>query len=175
MPSTLSNIATQARGMVSGIVPDEYRQSLPIPGLQGDQVILDYLFLPTQRLPAGQELFPPKVCVRFTHDGQFVRALAIDANRLLPGHQPGVALGLANLLEKLTYNEYLERSERYLNLLSQWCHLRQQGNSAGFGRQQAQETLSLFQEISEAPLRDYYQNWGREFFQSLRQISQSMT
>lgn len=170
--TTIQEIVNDARGMVLGVIPDEYRQSLPIPCMLGNQVVLDFLFLPTSRLAAGQALFPPKVCVRFTHDGDFVRALTINEDELLPGHQQGHSLGSAYLLEKLSYDEYLQHRDRYLNLISQWCQLRQQGLAAQFGKQHALETLNLFEQVSEGPLRDYYQKWGRDFFQSLQQISQ---
>lgn len=170
---TMQNITKQARGMVLGIIPDEYRQSLPIPCLLGNRIAVDFLFLPTQRIAKGQELFPPKICVRFTAEGTFVRAFTIFADELLPGHQAGVALGAAHLLESMNYDEYMQRRNRYLDLLSSWCLLRQQNRLDQFGSQQAQETLALFQAISEKPLRDYYLLWGRDFFRSLHQLSQN--
>lgn len=164
-------IYKSARIQVGQFVPDEARQSFPIPVRRSDGIKLIFLFCPSFNSPAGSQMYPPNYLVRLdVLTGKMEERKKVAPQDFAQTHNPNEPVGLFVLPRRVSVNEYLEKRARLFELYDDLLPAFAAGKAASNSeiRRQATEFVSLFSLLKEPPLIDYYAAVGREFFDWLR-------
>jgi hypothetical protein len=163
-----------ARMRSSGTIPDEWRQSLPIPVRRNNRLHLAFFFVPTVKKPgAPVELGPPDYMVTLrVADGRLETLQSLDGARS-PDAPPDTSIGTFGLPEGMTAEEFLNRQ---LELFAAYDVLLPLFDSAETnvgqnGRDWAKHFQRLFEMVSEPPLRPFYNSFGGEFFAWLKEVA----
>jgi hypothetical protein len=174
-PKTTVELVKLARIYSSGVVPDEFRQSLPIPVRTPAGTGFRFFFCPAQARPKEPtQLAPPAHALLLQAEhGQFVELRAVnsaDFGQKHPAHQP---IGSVAMPAGWNYETYLEHQTRFYKLVDYLLpYFTAQTNSLSQeGRHFAREYLDLFQKLSEPPLLPYYESAGETFFAWIRRVA----
>lgn len=178
MPSTntlsYSDLMRLGRLHVMDRVPEQSRQSLPIPVRINGALRVAFFYAPSQVLPGVNRLAPPNFVAWFDP----VTGALLTSQKVTPqdfGHLREATdfIGEYRLPKEMTVNQYLVARERlfdlYANLVPTWMT----GTQHRTVDQQllAQEFLRSFDSISEPPLIPYYHALGKEFFDWVQVIA----
>ena len=168
---SFGDLYKKARIASGGVVPDEARESLPLPVLEKNQLYVDFLFFPS-RLDGkgGVELMPPSHRVRLAPDGDLIFCEAVDVARLRPGHRPFQVLGTFAMPPGMTAKEFLEQRARFEQLLVPLCAAFQKHDLDEKLSAQAKELSQIMGVIREKPVLDYYQIFGKQFLAYLHEL-----
>jgi hypothetical protein len=162
---SFAELAKQGRILSSGVVPDESRQSLPIPVFHQSRVAVDFLFFPSMLDgDGGVQLAPPQHKIRLDLSGRLLTLEAIPDGSLLKGHKPLEFIGTYRMPNGWKADDYLRRQARLYELLDSL--------SVEFGSEKQsqpndklkRECRELYSELIEPPVKDYYVRYGDEFF-----------
>ena len=166
-----SDLMRFGRQLVMDRVPEQSRQSLPIPVQVDHALTIAFFYAPSQILPGVNRLAPPHFMAWLNPTtGTLVTLKRVTPQDFGQSHGADDLIGEFRLPEGMTANQYLAERERlfglYANLVPAWMADTKPGNSSL--RMQAQEFLRSFAKISEPPLIPYYYAIGREFFEWVR-------
>lgn len=155
------------RMRVSGTVPDEDRESLPIPVRHGGSLYVLFLFFPSINRPGqpSQLGAPAYVATLRAADGHLESLQSLGASG-------GGTIGSFGLPEGMTAPEYLERQQELFAAYDVLLPAFERGDTdlGASGREWAAYGRQLFDIVSEPPLRPYYAQYGAEFFAWLARI-----
>jgi hypothetical protein len=155
------------RQTASGTVPDEWRQSLPVP-VRRDGLSVVFFFVPQRARPGQPNLLgAPDYRSRLrAGDG---RLLSLDSvgHDPVPGEAtPNDVIGEFGLPPGVTAAEFMERQQELFAAYDVLLPFFADGETTlgANGRDWARHFLQLFELLSEPPLRPYYTQYGGEFF-----------
>ena len=165
----------EARIKASSVVPDEARQSLPIPVMRNSRLQVDYLFAPNQlSAVTGEMLFTPTWQISFDwKNGDLLELQKVSPAYYGIHQEAGQEIGRMSLPEGMDAMEFLARRKRLLELCDHLFDAFASGDTAPTNKEQAREYRSLFNDVSEPPLLPYYESRGREFFQWIDKLVRS--
>ncbi len=177
VPSSIISFAELmklGRSLVMDRVPEQSRQSLPVPVRVNGALRIGFMYSPSQALPNVTRLAPPHfVAWLDPADGTLsdVRAVTPQAFRRTDG--AGELLGQFSLPQGMDANQYLAARERlfwlYEQLVPAWfADPRAERKDL---RPLAMEFIRSFSLLSEPPLAPYYDSLGAEFFTWVRSIA----
>jgi len=157
-----------ARMRSSGAVPEQYRQSLPVPILRDGSTWLAFFYCPSMFLPGKPvQLKAPRF--RLTLDprtGSLVELKAVTAREFGIRDTGDHFIGTFGLPQGMTAADYMAKLARFCTLLDQLLPL--YGGPAPSAspslKRISNELHHLFLELSEPPLHPYYQALGKDFF-----------
>jgi hypothetical protein len=156
-----------ARQTASGTVPDEWRQSLPVP-VRRDGLSVVFFFLPQQARPGEPNLLgAPDYRSRLrASDGRLLSLESVEPSSLPGSPSPNDVIGTLAMPPGMTAAEFLQQQQElfaaYDVLLPAFS--RGETDLGQNGRDWARRFLGLFDLLSEPPLRPYYTQYGGEFF-----------
>lgn len=157
----------QARILVSDKVPEQTRQSLPIPAQLVEGLHVGFMFAPSQAMPGVNRLAPPNwVAWMQPSTGALAALKPVTPTSLGLQHDPRQMIGEFRLPTGMSAEAYLVERRKlmdlYATLMLAW--------DGGLTSQQpglkapAAEFLRLFGLVSEGPLIPYYHALGAPFF-----------
>jgi hypothetical protein len=164
----MANLYQLARMRASGAIPDEARQSLPIPVRAPGGVQVLFFFAPAQlSAREGLRVAPPDYLERIDPvTGALVELRAVKPAEFGQRHAPNQPLGSVALGPDLAPEQYVAlRSDLFAlfdRLLPAFA-----ANEARPGdalRRDARELRAAFERLREEPLAPYYAAIGAEFF-----------
>ena len=156
-----------ARVRASGTIPDEGRQSLPIP-VRAGHMHVQFFFCPTQLSPReGLRLAPPNYLERIdVETGALIDLRAVKPAEFGQRHGADEPIGAIVLPPDLTPERYVDLRTRlfqlYDRLMPQFAAGATRPSDAM--RDDAREFRLLFDRLREAPLAEYYAAVGADFF-----------
>jgi hypothetical protein len=172
MPTTTlmsaAQLATTAGALTSQTIPDEARQSLPIPVRNAGSLTIAFFYCPSAATPQGEKMYPPRFLLWL--DPTTGRML--ELKRVTPGDfgrndARDQMLGLLRLPDGMTADQYLEQQAAlfaiYDALLPEFAHPQQPTSNAT--RSAAKKFNALFHVLREPPVDAYYEAVGHDFFQ----------
>ena len=165
-----------ARVHVSEKVPDQSRQSLPVPAHLNESLCIAFFFSPAQSLPGVTRLAPPNFIAWLRREsGELAQLQAVTSKTFGLKHAPGELIGEFRLPAGMTADLYLTERGRlfdlYPALVTAW-NGKMPPQQPGL-KPSAQEFLRLFGLISEPPLIAYYHALGSKFFEWVRAAARS--
>ncbi len=144
-------------------LPDEYRQSYPIPVKDGRHPQLVFLYCNAVLKPGtGQYLYPPSHRAVVDAGGKFEKLEAISPQRLGVAHEADKALGVHTAPKGLAPEQALKKQERLYQLYDRLLPAFATGETGV--KEEAAEFRELFVLLAEKPLEPYYRAVGKEFF-----------
>jgi len=173
-PKTFAELSSLARTYTMGAVPEQYRQSLPMPVWTQGGVETEFFFAPALARPKRPvDLYPPGFAILLRGDGSLITLWKVAPPDFGLNHDPGQALGQFGLPDGWTYEDYNRRHAQLLASLDILLPQYAARNSRPGGETvlAARHFLQLFQEISEPPFSPYYEAIGRDFFTWARTIA----
>ncbi|HNT39612.1 MAG TPA: hypothetical protein PKO45_10890 [Rubrivivax sp.] len=165
------------RSLVADQVPDQSRQSLPVPvPARAERPLrVAFMYCPAQALPGVNRLAPPNQLAWL--DPIHGTLLAVQAVTPASFGQPDAArelLGEFRLPVGVTAESYLALRERLLQLydllLPQWAQWSPAVERPVL-QANASEFLQVFGKVGEPPLIPYYYSLGRAFFDWVREVA----
>jgi len=170
MTPSYSDLMRYGRMHVMDKVPEQSRQSLPVPVRVNGGLRVAFFYAPAQMMPGVNRLTPPHfVSWLDPNTGALLELRAVTPKDFGQAHGPNDLIGEYRLPEGVTPNQYMAERERlfglYSNLVPAWMSGAQPGAEH---RLLAQEFLRSFGAVSEPPLIPYYHALGKEFFQWVR-------
>jgi hypothetical protein len=171
---SFSEIMKLGRSLVMDRIPEQSRQSLPVPVRASEGFHVAFLYSPSQALPNETRLAPPHfVALLDPVTGKLAGVRHVTPQTFGQAHEPDALIGTFKLAPGTDYKEYLAERERlfrlYERLVPEWA------GHASTARQDlrplAAEFLRLFSLLSEPPLEPYYNSLGAEFFAWVRAIA----
>jgi hypothetical protein len=172
----MKELVRLARMRASGTIPDESRQSLPIPIRRNGRLFVAFLFVPTVKKPGApvQLGAPDYIATLRVSDGRLesLQSLEADPTGALPA-DPSHSIGTFGLPDKMTAEEYVKRQAELFAAYDVLLPLFERPEDAvgQNGRDWARYFQDLFQAVSEPPLRPYYESFGAEFFRWVSQAA----
>lgn len=163
----LEALMRQARILVSDKVPEQSRQSLPIPARLAKGLHFGFMFAPSQAMPGLNRLAPPNwVAWLEPSTGALAALQAVTPASFGQQHDPRQMIGEFRLPPGMNAEAYLAERHKLLDLYTTvvlaW--------DGGLPPQQpglqapAAEFLRLFGLLAEGPLIPYYYALGTAFF-----------
>lgn len=152
-------------------VPEQSRQSLPVPVRTNGKLQVAFFFAPAQILPGLNRLAPPHFIVWLDPaNGNLIDVKEVTPQDFGQSHGAKDMIGEYRLPEGLTADAYVLERERLFGLYGNLVPLWMSGTEgdAAARRILAQEFLRLFGVVSEPPLIPYYHALGRPFFDWVR-------
>jgi hypothetical protein len=155
-------------------LPDETRQSYPIPVRDGESLRLVFLYSNGVLKPGtGQILYAPNYrAVIDAKSGKFETLQTTSSQQLGVSHDDTKPIGTVKAPAELTPQETLSKQQRlyhlYDALLPAYASGREEGNSQT--QELAKEFRQIFNLLSEEPLRAYYKAVGADFFGWLEKV-----
>ena len=168
----------QARILVADKVPEQSRQSLPIPARLSKGLHVGFMFAPSQAMPGLNRLAPPNwVAWLLPSTGTLAALQPVTPALLGQQHDPRQMIGEFRLPAGMTAEAYLIERHKlldlYATLMPAW--------DGGLPPQQpglkgpAAEFLRLFGLLSEPPLIPYYHALGAPFFDWTRATASAIS
>jgi hypothetical protein len=166
-----ADLATTAGSVTSQSVPDETRQSLPIPVRHAGTLAVTFFYCPAAARPQGARMYPPRFWLWLDP----TTGAMLELKRVTPGDfgrndARDQMLGVLVLPEGMTQNQYLEQKAAlfalYDALLPEFAH--PQSFVSAATRSAARKFDALFYRLREPPVAAYYETIGQEFFQWVR-------
>jgi hypothetical protein len=170
-----SELMRLGRAHVTDRVPEQSRQSLPVPARRGGRLQVAFMYNPTLTRPGRSWMAPPDAVAWLDPvSGALAAVTAVTPADFGQQHPPGEMLGEFQLPQGLTADQYLDLRQRlfplYDLLLSAWS-----GNlpasAPALLQGAAREFLQIFGQVSEPPLLPYYHALGTEYFQWVRALA----
>ena len=152
-------------------VPEQSRQSLPVPVRSQQALRIGFFYAPALILPGVNRLAPPHfVAYLDAATGALLEITPVTPKHFGMSHAENTPIGDFRLPESMNAQAYLLERERlfglYSNLVPPWLDAVAPGRSDL--RVLAQEFLRSFGVISEPPLIPYYHALGRDYFDWVR-------
>ena len=170
---TFDDLCTLARRYSMSVVPDQDRESLPVPVLLGSKAGVEFFFAPSRPRPKQPaDLFPPTFAILLDPDGSFIRLWRVFPSDFGRNDDPSGQLGQFGLPEGWTFEEYNRRHARLLQCLDLLLPQFAKNSRAGEVKATAREYLAIFKELMEPPLAPYYDAVGKAFLAWVRAASQ---
>jgi hypothetical protein len=170
---TFEDISKLARTYSMGAVPDEDRQSLPIPVRLDSGTAIEFFFAPAHARPKQPvDLFPPAFAITLHTDGSLIRLWRVAPRDFGLNHDQAQPVGQFGLPEGWTFEEYNRRHARLLQCLDLLLPQFAKNSRAGEVKAAAREYLAIFKELMEPPLAPYYEAVGKAFLAWVRAASQ---
>jgi len=172
---TIESLFRIGRVRASGAIPDEGRQSLPIPVRAPAAIHVLFFFCPTQLSPReGARIAPPNYLERIdAATGSLIELRAVEPSDFGLRDAPNEPIGAIRLDDDMTPERYLELRTAlfglYDRLLPHFAAGRAQLGDES--RNDAREFQAIFARLREAPLAEYYTAIGAEFFGWLATVS----
>jgi hypothetical protein len=171
---SFSELMKLGRSLVNDRVPEQSRQSLPVPVRTGGDVRVAFMYAASQPLPNQTRLAPPHfISLIDPVAGTLVDLRPVTPQSFGQSHGPKEMIGTFSLPQGMDYHAYLAERERlfrlYERLVPAWA-----GSSPAERqdlRRLAQEFLRAFSVISEPPLAPYYDSLGADFFGWVRETA----
>jgi hypothetical protein len=171
---SFAQLSGLAHNYSTGVIPDEYRQSLPIPVRLDSEFAIEYLFVPAHIRPKEPvELFPPAFALTIRADGGFIRLWRVSPRDFGLNHDPNQPIGRFGMPDGWTYENYDRHSARLLETLDTLFprFTTPDLRSSAETRTAAREFLAEFKQLMEPPLSPYYEAVGKLFFTWVRTAS----
>lgn len=162
------------RTLVADTVPEQSRQSLPIPVRANGQLQVIFLYCPAQAMPGVVRMAPPHFMTRLEPSVESLLSVtAVSPAYFRQPHSPDELIGEFRLPEGMTGEQYLTMRERLFALYDQLAPAFASDTRAARTdlKPAAVAFLRMFTLLSEPPIRAYYEVSGAEFFSWLRSIS----
>jgi hypothetical protein len=176
MPSTVSfaDLMTRGRSLVMDRVPEQSRQSLPVPLRVNGALQVAFMYSPSQALPNLVRLAPPHfVAWLDPASGALVDVQEVTPQTFRQTHGAADLLGQFSLPPGIGLNEHLAQREHLFHLYEQlvpaWF-ADPRGERKDL-RPIATDFIRTFALVSEPPLAPYYDSLGAEFFNWVRAIA----
>ncbi|MGH8219317.1 MAG: hypothetical protein ACREUT_12265 [Steroidobacteraceae bacterium] len=156
-------------------VPEQSRESLPIPVRGPGGLTVAFFFCPSLAIPrAGVKMAPPHYLVTLDPSTGRVRELrAVVPAEFGRRDAPDAPLGLFNLPAGMTPAQYLEQRGTlfvlYDRLLPAFAHPHEPVSA--LTRAAAKQFGELFAVLEEPPVAPYYNAVGRDFFDWLQEAA----
>jgi hypothetical protein len=166
--TTLGRTATQAS------VPEQSRQSLPIPVRDVAGVAVAFFFCPSLVTPkegGGVKMAPPHFLLLLDPtNGQIRELTPVTPASFGRNDAPDSLLGMFRLPDGMTAAQYLQQRGALFALYDQLLprFAQQQPPSSADLRPAARKFEALFRLLREPPVEAYYEAVGHEFFQWVR-------
>lgn len=168
---SIKELFDQARIQTSGIVPDESRQSMPLPNLIEGTLRVSFFFCPAVVTPQeGAKLIPPNlVCHMDPVTGTLIELRAVTPSDFGQSDDPSKELGRYTMPTGMTPIEYVNKRSRLFELYDQLLPVfsGKSHKSKSDVHLTIEEFKKSFDELSEPVLRTYYRNGAAEFFKWL--------
>ena len=152
---------------VSSFLPDQSRQSLPIPQFKQSQPILACFFCPSSISPEkGASLAPPDFVVQIDpSNGEILQASNVTPAYFGNKDKAATEIGVFTLPPGVDVMAFLALKTEFFDCCDQllpwfWTKRKAPSSSA----KTAKRLLEIFNIISEPPLKTYYQSSGSDFF-----------
>lgn len=164
----VTEIVRLAHMNASGVVGDQSRQSLPIPVISGNKLLIKFFFCPSLALPKQPvKLNPPNYIISLSAEyGRFEALRFVEPKQFGEQHGSSEYIGDFSLPDGMTVEAYMLKQNRlyeiYDLLLPVFFSNNQ--NSEKDVIPLAKEFTQLFRILSESSLRAYYRSVGDDFF-----------
>lgn len=170
-----SELMRLARSHVMDRVPEQSRQSLPVPAVREGLVQIAFMFSPSQALPGVARMAPPDMIAWLNPlDGNLRSISRVTPADFGQSHSARDLLGEFRLQPGITAEFYLNLRERlfelYDTLVPAWAASKSLQATPAL-QAVAREFLQVFGQVSEPPLLPYYHALGRDYFETVRRIS----
>lgn len=174
---TFSQLMKLGRTQAGDRIPEQSRQSLPVPvPARSDRpVSIAFMFCPSQALPGVNRLAPPNAMVWLDpRNGELLAIKPVTPQSFGQTHNPREPLGEFRLAEGMTGDQYLALRERlfqlYELLYPAWAKDAAPQAHATL-QAAAREFLQVFGQVSEPPLIPYYYTLGVAYFDWVRAVA----
>lgn len=156
-------------------LPDETRQSFPIP-VRGDKGLrVAFLYCPAKVVAfEGVSLMPPHYVTHVNaQTGKFEEMKEVSPGDFGQKHPPDQFMGKFQMPKGMTSEGYVAQQKRLYKLydLLMPPFAADQKSGSEELKKSAKEFLELFQRLSEPPLQPYYQAAGKDFFSWLEKVA----
>ena len=170
-PKTFAELSRMARDYTMGAVPEQFRQSLPIPVTGPSGVEVEFFFAPALARPKQPvELYPPGFAITLRPDGSLVMLWKCAPRDFGLNNDPSQSMGQFGLPDGWTYEDYTRRHTQLMETLNilfpQFAAKNLHPDATA-----ARHFLQLFRELAEPPFLPYYEAVGRDFFPWVRSIA----
>ncbi len=175
-PPSYSELMRLGRVHVMNQVPEQSRQSLPVPVRLQKELRVAFFYAPAQALPGVNRLAPPHFLAYLdATTGALISVAPVAPSHFNLPHEVNSLLGEFRLPQGMNAEQYLLERERlfglYANLVPPWLDGAKPG--AANLRLLGTEFLRSFGQVSEPPLMPYYHALGREFFDWVRAVARA--
>ena len=169
-PLAMADIVGLARLYAEGVVPDEFKQTLPIPAVEDGNNTISVYYSPVKRLQSGDKgavLFPAEFRVSVSYpDGEFIVLERLGADTQPGEIDPDGSLGLHQVT--LSMEEFDGHKQQLFDLYDRLLPIFfQQGDKEGLSGDK-ERFMSAFRQVYEKPFLHYYRTRGGEFFDWIR-------
>ena len=172
--SNFSYLMKQGRVLVSATVPEQSRQSLPVPLRYGDTLQVAFFYCPSQALPGVVRMAPPHYLARLDPaTGALISLVPVTPATFHLAHPPREELGKYSLPDGMSIDQYFALRDRLFWLYDQLTPAFAQDPQSQRTdlKPLATEFLRGFEMLSEPPVRPYYDALGADYFRWLRAIA----
>lgn len=156
-----------ARIRVEDRIPEEWRESLPVPRRSDKGLQLCFFFCPAASRPMkGVELAPPDHLVTMNAStGAVDRLEAVSPSTFQQSDSPDKPLGIYAMSSGWTFDVYMAKQDRLFSALDTLLPAFASGiiPKAAKDRGAAEEYWTLFLELREPMLAPYYDALGTDF------------
>jgi len=167
---TMIEIMQLARMYSEGVVPDEYKQTLPIPAFEDGEGSVSVYYSPVQRMQSGNNgavLFPAEYRVVVTYpEGKFKFLESLGPESHPDEVHPDGSIGLHRLT--VTMEEFETQKNLLFELYDELTEPFFNGGVAEEFSKSRERFMGAFRLIHEEPFLFYYRSRGREFFDWVR-------
>jgi hypothetical protein len=171
----MENLFRLARQRASGTIPDEGRQSLPIPVREQSQLSVLFLFCPSRLSPReGALISPPDYVARMDPaSGALIELRKTKPADFGQSHSVDQPIDAVRLPDDMTVEQYVELQKRLFSLYDHLLPHFAEGSARvpTDVRDAARELGETFARLREEPLAPYYAHAGREFFAWVNAVS----
>jgi hypothetical protein len=171
---SFSELMKLGRSLVINRVPEQSRQSLPVPMRVTSDLRIAFMYSPSQAMPNVTRLAPTHfVSLLDPADGTLKDLRPVTPQTFGQTHGPDDMIGTFSLPQGMDYNGYLAARERLFWLYEQLVPVWFADPRAARKdlRPLAAEFLRSFSLLSEPPLAPYYNSLGADFFGWVRAIA----
>lgn len=171
----VADLVKSARIQSSGTVPEQSRQSLPVPLFRNGNLLIAFLYCPALALPKQPvKMSPPQYLLSLRSDtGSLFELKAVAPRDFGQTHKPGEMIGTFALPEKMTVEDFIIKQDRlyglYDILLPEFTLRKTKVDPRT--KAAAREFNLLFPLLSEPPLKPYYRSLGMEYFNWVDEIA----
>lgn len=172
--SNFANLMKLGRIHVSATVPEQSRQSLPVPLRIGETLQVAFFYCPSQALPGVVRMAPPHYLARLDPaSGALISLVPVTPATFHLAHPAREELGKYSLPEGMSIDQYFALRDRLFWLYDQLTPaFAQDPQSQRIDlKPLAAEFLRGFEMLSEPPVRPYYDALGADYFRWLRAIA----
>jgi hypothetical protein len=156
-------------------VPEQSRQSLPVPAQHDGQLRVAFMYAPTLARPTGSRMAPPHAVAWLDPaSGALAGVVPVSPGDFGQQHDPNEFMGEFKLPPGLTGDQYQHLCQRlfqlYDALFAAWAPDPSAPGPAVL-QGSAREFLQVFGQVSEPPLLPYYHALGTEYFHWVRALA----